>query len=262
MNALQRTRARLVSLTRRSRSGRRTKTGADRTATKVARTLRSFGMPRSLVATLTADLRAELTAAAETGVGPEPIVGKDADRFAARLAEAHGYQPVPLRLFGLTAAAALPMSFIAFIVYVVIAGGGPNLGLPYMTVAVERNESNRAFLDGINEGWFIAATYLTAGAFGFALTLGGAAAYLALRGDRCIARTVRNLVVALPAGVVAGVAAAMLVGRSTDYSDDANVIAVECAVVAVAVVVAIRVGRGLARGRAGGGDEVVLELAR
>lgn len=224
-------------------------TEAERVTSTVTRALRSFGMPRALVRTLAADLRSELAAAAEAGSGQEAIVGGDARAFAARLAEAHGYTPVPLRLFGLTAAALFPMAAIAFIVYVVIAGGGPNLGLPYMTVAVERNESNRAFLDAIGEGWFIAATYTVAVLLGLTLTLGGAAAYLAVRGDTCVGRTVRNLAIGMPIGAFAGTAIAMAVGRATDYSDNADVIAVECVIVAAAITAGIFAARQLARRR-------------
>lgn len=212
----------------------------------IGRKLRTFGMPASDVSSLVADLRADIAAAETEGAGTEAVIGDDVALFTRRLALAHGYQPVPQRMLGLSLAAFLPMSVIAFIVYVVIAGGGENLGLPHLTVSI-RGAENRPVLQNVNEGWFILATYLSAAALGVGLTLGGAAAYLRLRNDTCIARTIRNMAIALPLGGVLGVAAAMAFGAARNYPTTPAAILFECFLVACGVLGSLWVARRMAR---------------
>lgn len=215
---------------------------------QVAKRLRSYGMPRDEVAGMVSDLRLEIHAAISNGGSSRDIIGGDARRFTQQLAVSAGFHPVPSRFVGLAVATALPLSLIAFFVYVVVLGGGPTLGLPEMRASVDRNSSNEEFLDRFGEGWFVAAAYVAAAAIGVILTLAAAAGYLAMWGDRCIAITIRNMLVALPIGGTIGVAAAVLVGAATNYSDDATTIIAECLVVAFAVLAALWLSRTLARG--------------
>lgn len=222
-------------------------TDIEKTVSSVSKLLRSVGMPRVKVAALMDDLRADLDAAEAEGVAPERIVGNDPQRFARQLAVAHGYEPVPQRMIGLSLAAFLPMTAIAFIVYVVIAGGGENLGLPTVRVAIQTT-GDKPVLQGVNEGWFILATYASAGLLGIGLTLGGAAAYLRLQNDTCIGRTVRNMVIALPLGGALGIGGAMLYAASRNYPIDGPHIVFECSIVATGLLSALWVARRLARG--------------
>lgn len=215
---------------------------------RVGKSLRSFGVPRSRVHALVEDLRAEVAAAVGSGGSAASIIGDDPRRFAAELASAEGYEPVPSRFVGLSIAAAIPPGVIAFVVYVVVLGGGPTLGLPEMRAQVGRNESNEEFLDAVGEGWFAAGMFAVAALLGFALTLSSAAGYLGWRRDPRVGPTVRNMVLALPVGGAAGVLSAMLVGATTNYSTSLGVIVVECAVAATIALVALWVARRLARG--------------
>ncbi len=222
-------------------------TPIDQTIRRVGRSLRSYGLPRGKVRRMLEDLRSELLAAADEGAGQETIVGKDTAGFAARLAEAQGYRPVPFRILGLMIATALPMSAIGFIVYVAIMGGGPVLGLPYMTVGMHATGQTGGYLNGVSEGWFILATYALSSVIGIVLPVAVAAGYLALRGDPYAGRTARNMLVALPIGGAVGFLVAMFVGNMRDYSTDRLTVAVECATVATGVMTGLWCARQLAR---------------
>lgn len=233
----------------------------ENTIREVRKSLRSFGMPRSTSTGLVGDLRADLEAAEAEGLGPPGIVGDDPRDFARQLAAAHGYEPTPQRMIGLSLAAFLPMTVIAFIVYVIIAGGGENLGLPRLTVAI-RTTGDRPVLEGVNEGWFVLATYAVAGLLGVGLTLASAAAYLSLRKDTCVGRTLVNMLIALPVGGALGIGGAMFYGALRDYPVDALNILVECLIVAIGVISSLWAARRLARRTPPGGGNPLAVFGR
>ncbi|WP_157431695.1 hypothetical protein [Actinomadura hibisca] len=158
------------------------------------RTWRRLGVPRAVVADMTAELTADLETACQDGRDPQSYVGGNPAGFARAWASERGVVPVrPLigRVATVAIVCGLPAAFMGlFVAY--------GLGSDAMADAAGGVTS------GESPTWLILVGYVLSAVFAWAGMLGGVSAALRFHGDAARRATVRRLAFALPAaGLVA-----------------------------------------------------------
>ena len=229
-------------------------TETDRALRTIRRAFRAYGVPRDRRDELVADLEAELLAVAADGGGAAVVLGTDPEALAAELADAHGFVPVRPRVPALVACATGPIALVALATYVLV-GGGPVLGLPFVSLAATHmvadpvTGSASGTVNYVDSPAAALGIYGAAGLLALLLASLAVAAFLRLRRDACVGLTVRQLLVLLPPGALVGCGVAVAVGAATDFSTAPAVVAWECATVWLVLAAATRVARLRARRR-------------
>ena len=172
---------------------------------------RAMGVVEADRATLTADLRAELTAAAADGVPPQQLIGDDVRTFARDLATGAQVRRTPHEWRGLFRAA--------------LIGAIPGLVLSYLliwrwwTVPLPIDDDR---LNLVVRYATCAAVFLTGALYG---------ARRGLHGDAAAGRTVAAMAVLLPIAGALAIPVTMGFASLVDYSTSAPAIVAEGAIV-------------------------------
>ncbi|MGK5683446.1 hypothetical protein [Actinoplanes sp. URMC 104] len=192
---------------------------------------RALGISRRDRATLGADLRADLDAAAADGLDPRELLGADAASFALRVAQEAGATGTPPRygqVLGVATAGAVVCLVVGFVVVT---------GLHQVFVAAF--DLPRSVHVPV---WLAAGVFYGAVA---AVVVAGAvlAVRVALRGVPLIRHTAARMSLLLPPAVAAAIAAAAGLGWSRDFSLAPPVIGAEAAIVLAAFLGATALAR-------------------
>ncbi|OZV75725.1 hypothetical protein CA850_28225 [Micromonospora echinospora] len=203
----------------------------DNTLAAADRQWRALGIHRRDRATLTADLRSELEAAAADGLDPTELLGTDPAEFALRIAEEAGMERTPPR-YGQVVGVASAGAVLALVVGYVVA-----IGLHHAFVAAfDLPREVRVPV------WLAAGVFYGGVA---AVVVGGAvlAVRVALRDAPRIRHTAARMAMLLPFAVAAGIAAAAAFGRSLGFPLTPLAIGTEAAIVLAAFLAATALAR-------------------
>lgn len=204
-----------------------------------ARTWKRLGVPREVREEMSADLEAELAAAAEDGISADDFVAGDATAFATEWAVARGVVRPRARVVASAVAAlvgAVPVTgFALFVAYGMSSDGFAEI-FPRVSEYL-----------GSTGAWLLVVLYAIGAAFATAGAVAAVGAYLRWQDDTAVATTLRLLAVALPLGTAAAVGSAMVLAWTQKFSTDGAVVlsevvtggAIFAAVVAVGRVAAV-----------------------
>ncbi|MGI5185138.1 hypothetical protein ACQEVZ_53695 [Dactylosporangium sp. CA-152071] len=196
------------------------------------RTWRAQGVSGADRTSLAADLRADLAAAAEDGIGPAELLGPDVPGFARRLADEAGVRRVPREY----------LRFLRTSIAGALLGGAAGFALITMVV----HPLLVALFDlprSVKVPILLAAGIFYGAAVAFAVTGSVAAVRIRLRHLPYTGNTANAMAVLIPAAAL--VAAPLTVGfaRLTGYSTSPWVVLTECALVVAAHIGAVLLAR-------------------
>ncbi|MCY1141737.1 hypothetical protein OWR29_27385 [Actinoplanes sp. Pm04-4] len=180
---------------------------------------RALGINRSDRTTLSADLRAELEAAAADGFDPAQLVGADPAGFALRVAEEAGVGRTPPR-YGQVLGAATAGALLAMVVGFLVV-----IGLHQILVALFDLPR------GLHVPIWLAAAVFYGGVAAAAVTGAVLTVRIGLRDAPRIRHTAARMALLLPPAVAASIAAAVALGWSFDFPLTPVIMAAEAAIV-------------------------------
>jgi hypothetical protein len=192
------------------------------------RTWRRLGVPRADEAELTAELEADLRAAAEDGVTPERFVGGDPHAFAAAWADGRGLVRPRPRLLSIALAALLgAVPGVGLALFAAYGAHSPELGdlLGAGQVRAGENMWQQASLDP--PAWVLLVLYTAGAVFAYAGAVAAVGLLLRARRDPAADRTVRGAALALPFVTAGSVFGTMLFAWVQHFSTAGDVVAAE-----------------------------------
>ncbi|MFG3423384.1 hypothetical protein [Micromonospora sp. NPDC048063] len=192
---------------------------------------RALGIHRRDRVTLTADLRAELEAAAADGLDPAELLGADPTEFALRIAEEAGVERTPPRygqVLGVATAGAMLSLVVGYVVVISLHQA--------FVAAFDLPRSVRVPL------WLAAGVFYGGVA---AVVVAGAvlAVRIALRDAPHIRHTAARMTLLLPPAIAAAIAAAVTFAWSLNFPLTPSAIAAEVAIVLAAFLAATALAR-------------------
>jgi hypothetical protein len=205
----------------------------DGLVTATDRQWRALGVRPGDRMTLTADLRAELEAAAADGLDPADLVGADVTGFALRVAEEAGVERTP-PLYGQVLGVATASALLSVIVgYCVV------IGLHDVFVAAFDLPRD------VHVPIWLAAAVFYGGVAAVVVTGAALGVRLVLRHASRIRDTARKMSLLLPPALTAAIAAAAAVGWALDFALTPAVIGAEAAIVLAGFLAATATARRL-----------------
>ncbi|MDX6437718.1 MAG: hypothetical protein QOF45_301 [Gaiellaceae bacterium] len=208
------------------------------------KTWKRLGVAREVREEMSADLEAELVAAAQDGVSPADFVSGDAAAFATEWALGRGVARTRPRVIGSAIAAvagAIPgTGFALFVAYGLSSDAFAEM-FPRLT----------AYL-GSSGAWALLVLYAVGAAFAYAGAVAGVGAYLRWREDTVVAPTLQLLIVALPFGTAAAIGSAIALAWTQEFSTGGVVVISEVVVGGAIFAAAVGLGRAAAVSRSGG----------
>jgi hypothetical protein len=205
----------------------------DGLVTATDRQWRALGVRPGDRMTLTADLRAELEAAAADGLDPADLVGADVIGFARRVAEEAGVERTP-PLYGQVLGVATAGALLSLIV-----GYCAVMGLHEVFVAAFDLPR------GVHVPIWLAAAVFYGGVAAVVVSGAALGVRLVLRHASRIRDTARKMSLLLPPALTAAIAAAAAVGWALDFALTPAVIGAEAAIVLAGFLAATATARRL-----------------
>jgi hypothetical protein len=199
------------------------------------RTWRRLGVRRADVREMTAELEADLAAAAGEGVHPTELVGHDPRAFALSWAREKGVAG-PRALLASTALATLVGALPGVAIGLLIAYGNALSNLEQIARGYLPNDPAEVWSP---PEWLLFAVYVLAALVTYAGALAAVSAVLRWRLDPAAGATVRLLAWALPVIIPLAIGATVVFAATQGFSTDRLVVAGDLLVPAFALAVSV-----------------------